>query len=189
MPVVSADQYVAVNRSAGGRRFSCKPSIVVRSGLTLIELLAVVSILGILTAATAWNLQPRLETARMSNLLDKIAELDHRARDLAERSGQTVTLNVHVKDGEIRIANDDAPLASHVRLPRGFQISQLRIGKKTKRFGRSQILISRHGQSVTYGLLLESPTQVHRWLIVVGMSGQVLERKDDRHVDAILSPK
>lgn len=132
------------------------------AGFTLLEVLAVVALLSMVTAALTVHLASVSESARFRAAEARLLDLDARARLLA-RSATTVLLAV--ADGgraltlsEVRTG---APLA-RVDLDEGASVT-LEVEPN-----QSWVLIDRLGRSVDYELELQSGEQKSRWSIAGG---------------------
>lgn len=181
-----------------------------RLAFTLIEVLAVVTLLGLLAGATAWSLADNARSARQRDAIDQIAHADAMARLAAERLGELTWLAIDLdrqrlvrhRDGEAgdEEAAHSVQLPTHTRLDRvrivagaatlSDQARQLRSG----RFERGVVAIpfGAHGRSPTYAVRFsvhdeEAPGgRRSSWLVIAGLSGQATRLDDAQAMENLL---
>jgi prepilin-type N-terminal cleavage/methylation domain-containing protein len=170
-----------------------------RRAFTLIEVLAVVALLGLLAGATAWSLAGAAQRATFDEVAGRIAHADRMARFAGQRIGRPTVLTIDLDKQWLirRIAREDGSVetAPALGVPRDMRIERVVLAGEprsgdmnTRRPGRHidrgqvEIAYSTHGRSVTYGLRLEGEDD-SRWLVFAGLTGQMTEIDDEDEVD------
>ncbi len=157
-----------------------------RTGYTLIELIAVVTLLSLVSATITVSFRRPLLEARFSSFCETLLGIDDRARSAAmasEVSGQIVfdLKNQAVKSSR---SNDGSLFWQTIYVPDGLRLVALRT-----RHGRvsddSVVLpVSISGATATYALNVTS-TAKSRWIIVFGGTGQSWEVEDEKEVEKL----
>jgi len=186
-------------------------------GFTLIEVMAVVALIGLLAAATAWSLADDAQRATHDDVIDRLTYTDELARAAARRMGPR-TLHIDLEHQRVWVqgSNDSSgrPESSHaLAMPSGFRIEQVlwldptseSINLNNKRetivesAGEVQIPISSEGISRTYAIKLNGPTpagervsnneetKLDTWLLFSGMTGQVTSDLNEYEIQTILA--
>ncbi|MGB7158463.1 MAG: type II secretion system protein [Tepidisphaeraceae bacterium] len=155
-------------------------------GFTLIEIMAVMLILALLSAAAAWSFSRPLARARASEAIELVTSFDASSRLAARRFGRRVEMVFDLADGAL-VRREGGQVAYRGMLPAGFSIEQVRIGEGVRDAGEVTIECSRLALSPSYAVKLVGPAGVERWLVVAGLSGQVTAARDETDVDAILN--
>lgn len=185
-----------------------------RHGFTLIEVMAVVALIGLLASATAWSLADSAQRAQQTDVIDRLIHADESARAAARRLGPR-SLHIDLDRQQVWVQGpaDKAgrPTSSHkIGIPTGFRIDQARwidqdrINTRENRravtaaVGEIQIPISSEGFSRTYALRLVGPkpvvdeqhntnerTRHHTWLLFSGLTGRVTSDLDENELEAI----
>jgi len=180
-------------------------------GFTLLEMMAVVVLVGVLATATAMSLADQSQRATRADALDRLIDADRSARLAAKRLGPC-TLRIDLDDQRLWVvapdANSDAPRPGHsMQLPAGFRVTQVTwLDPPTKAFrggqarqriahrnGVVELPITSNGVTRTYALQVQGPpdqdaadrgeeTQT-TWLVVCGMTGQAHLDDERRMVD------
>jgi type II secretion system protein H len=152
-----------------------------RYAFTLIELVACIAIMALLSAAAGVSLHSRHGTMSLDAAADVVISVDRQARQRARQSGQPVTIRVDMAVGEV--IDIAAPGASHfeaaepLRLPEGFRIARARVGGRWVQDGTLDVRCSSQGRTASYAVLVEGNSG-HTWLIFAGLTG-AMERMDD----------
>ena len=171
-----------------------------RSGFTILELIAVLAIMGILAGAAVWSVAGWAASARRADLLERIAALDNRGRAAARRLGRPGVLEIDL-DAD-RLARRPAEGRPHrarplpVALPAGYEIDRLRVPKSPTpagytaarpepglhRRGKVTLGYGTGGRSVSYALRLTRAKRASaaesraasgsKWLVVSGLTGE-----------------
>jgi prepilin-type N-terminal cleavage/methylation domain-containing protein len=145
-----------------------------RPAFTLIELVAVIVLLGIISTAAALTFRSSLQSATSTDAIGQIKYLDSTARQRARRFNQPVEVVFDVtsstlsrREGSKR--NDESFTAA---LPRGFSIDQINIAGHSTFNGDASITCSPAGLTPSYAIHLIGPN-FDQWLLFAGLSGQM----------------
>jgi prepilin-type N-terminal cleavage/methylation domain-containing protein len=158
------------------------------SAFTLIELLAAILLLGIISTAAALTFRSSLQSASATNAIDQIKYLDSTSRQRATRFNQPVEIifdltNSTLSRREGSKRNDESFTAS---LPRGYSIDQVNIAGNSIFNGQASIPCSPAGLTPSYALHLIGPN-FDQWLLFAGLSGQLTVINDEQTVLDILA--
>lgn len=185
-----------------------------RPGFTLIEMLAMVVLIGLLATATAISLADEAQRATRADAVARLAGADANARLAARRLGPS-TLRFDLDKHRLWLVTPDAdsgePRPGHsMQLPRGFRIAELtwidptpptrQSTRPRKRVvheaGRVELPISSEGMTRTYVIKLIGPpdetdggstndTQT-TWLLFSGLTGQAIQEDDANAIENML---
>jgi prepilin-type N-terminal cleavage/methylation domain-containing protein len=155
---------------------------------TLIETLAVIALLAVLTAAVAVSLSGARRSADLDGVAEHFIALDRGTRELARRFGKRPSLRFELNGGTLsRVDGADAgenrttPLAVG-----GARVAKLIIRDESIGYGEATVRFSDGGRSPSYAVLLNNETG-QRWVAFAGLTGQALVLGDERQVRNILS--
>jgi prepilin-type N-terminal cleavage/methylation domain-containing protein len=184
-----------------------------RRAFTLIEVMAVVMILGLLVGATVWLMVDDARRASRADAVGRLAQADRLARLAAKRLGAPCVLRCDLDAQRVRRivrAEGGREEVSHaVRLPPGCRIAEITLPEGPRRSTRARrtragrtvdagavdIAYSTAGRSPTYALRLvcedgrgrrtdaEGEEHADGWLVVAGLTGQVMVVQDEEEID------
>jgi hypothetical protein len=130
-----------------------------------------------------------LRAARAREAVTQIMAMDASARQAACRSGSAVELVFDLGEQTL-IRRDpqqlDRALAREISVPEGVRIEQVRTALRDFASGRIVVRISGQGISRSYAIRLIGPEQ-DSWLLVAGLSGQIVQIDDEKRVQDILA--
>ena len=159
-----------------------------RPAFTLIELIAVIVLLGIISTAAALTFRSSLQSASSTDAIGQIKYLDSSARQRARRFNQPVEVVFDVtnstlsrREGSKR--NDESFTAA---LPRGFSIDQINIAGHSTFNGVASVNCSPAGLTPSYAIHLIGPN-FDQWLLFAGLSGQMIVIDNEETVLDILA--
>ena len=186
-----------------------------RYGFTLIEVMAVVALIGLMAAAAAWSLAEDAQRATHADVVDRLKHTDTMARAAARRLGPS-TLNIDLDRQRVWVASPgkrqgQAESNHTLAMPSGYRIEQvlwvdaspvkLRQTRERKRLvesaGHIEIAISPEGFSRSYVMQISGPKIIGEdkparlderqdtWLIFAGMTGLAVEEDDEEQVESI----
>ena len=158
------------------------------SAFTLIELLAVIVLLGIISTAAALTFRSSIQSASSTDAINQLKYLDSTARQRAQRFNQPVELifdltNATISRREGSKRNDESFTAS---LPRGFSIDQINIAGNSIFNGEARVQCSPTALTPSYAVHLIGPN-FDQWLLFAGLSGQMTLIKDEATIQDILA--
>lgn len=164
------------------------------SGFTLIEVLAVLVVLGLLAGATAWSLADTADRATAEEVFGRIAHADRLARIAAERTGQNCVLRYDLDAQQMRRVLTDADgtqEAGHVvGLPKGLAIDRIVVHQLDRvtshERGDVTVAYSARGRSISYAVRV-AHDGTHTWLIFAGLTGQMTVTDHEREVDNLFA--
>ena len=156
------------------------------AGCTLIELLAVLLILALLTTAVSLSLASAQRKAQMRDVIDQITQYDLLARVEARQHGQPLRLAISLLDAKLSRLDAQSGGARENRsslvLPSGYSIGEIRLPRKRTNYGQASVNISILGQTPDYALLVRGPDEQKQWLFFTGLSGQSTLLSNDREI-------
>lgn len=154
-----------------------------KSGLTLIELVAVLALCAVVAGIVVVSVRSHVARANLASSCEMLMACDSHARHVAHERGRPTRLLIDSGDrATIRLPN------GRIRaVARGVKIDRLRTARTSTRTGTLQVVMTADGQSETYAVRLTAGEKLSRWVVVLGGSGQTLVLKDERRVRRLLA--
>lgn len=157
------------------------------SAFTLIELLAVLVIVGLITAVASIRLSGTAQAARLEWAIQRLAAEDTLMRTHAAASGRAAHLRVQLGTGRlIRDFGDRREKASPVDLGQNLQVSRFLSAARDIETGDASIDYSPSGTCQTFAVELKGPGNRSILMLFAGITGQVTRIEDGRDVSRIL---
>ena len=161
-----------------------------RLAFTLIELVVVIVIMATLSTLAVLSTSGVMDRYQLSRAAETIEMFDARARRDAQSSRQPILAIIQRNQQRLLIGMPgdtvSVPTAAQYRLPRSVEITEIRMRRRVTAGGNFEIHFNREGSSPTYALRLERGN-MSRWLVVLGVSGQVVLLENEGEVDEIMS--
>ena len=160
------------------------------NGMTFIEIVVVVAIIALLAAAVSIRASGWFTSTRFQSVTGQMIYIDSLARQYTRRSGQRVELIFDLSAGEMHRqepVNESDLRAHRFQLPRGYAIKQIQTAYDRVRSGQATIPCSTLGQTPTYAIQLSGPNQRQQWVVIVGLTGQVVELDNDQAVNNLFA--
>lgn len=156
-----------------------------RSAFTLIEVTAVILIMGLLASAAVLSLAHATDEARYRAQRTRLEQIDALVRSAARQSGRPQQLIFDLENNRVQWRDSQhATPATVVELPGGDM--EIWIGKYHAKAGRAVVNFSPEGFSRSYLLAFDQGQDSRRWMLVSGLSGATSWKDDERNVrDAI----
>jgi len=92
------------------------------AGVTLVEMMVVVGIIGIITALAAPSMSAGLDSVRMASSTDNVASFLNSAVNRAERRQQPVAVIISPKENRIVMYTNEAGFTRELKMPDGIAI-------------------------------------------------------------------
>jgi prepilin-type N-terminal cleavage/methylation domain-containing protein len=154
-----------------------------RRGFTLIEMMAVIVVIGLLSTGAVISFSRPLAASRARNSIDQVKSLDSSARQFARTFGKPVEIVFDLSNQTIARRERDQ-IVFQTTLSRGVRIEEVRFATRSESIGEVSIESSSAGLSRSYAVHLVGP-QLDQWLIFAGLSGQVTVINDVSQLDTI----
>ncbi len=182
---------------------------------TLIEIMAVVTLIGLLAAATAWSLADDAQQAGYDDVIDRLRYADYSARMSGQRLGPS-TLMIDLERQRLWVQSPGKRQGSKedghtLQLPAGYRIAdvswidptetKVRQGRPRKLIKHSsgiiELVYSSQGISQTYVMKLTGPGQSDTqqsssanqrttWMLVSGLTGQAILEDEEEAINLVL---
>jgi prepilin-type N-terminal cleavage/methylation domain-containing protein len=179
---------------------------VARRAFTLIEVLAVVALMGLLAGATVWSLAEDVRRSSHAEIVGRIINADHAARLAGQRLGEPCSLLFDLRTQSVRrvIGNEEGGRQTRtvLKLPPGYRIDCIVLPAApgasrgpvvVQDSGEARIPFSTGGRSAAYALRLVSRDDSpggnadgkvrQEWLVFAGLTGQMTVGLDDDQVN------
>jgi prepilin-type N-terminal cleavage/methylation domain-containing protein len=162
-----------------------------RQAFTLIELLAVITLLVIIAAITMVSLASPIGRARFSRDQRMITEIDGAMRSRARQMMRPVRLQIVPREGaliaEEKLGNSRFSEFARFQLSKHTKIARFETTKKLYRRRKAFVDYSPRGESLSYGLELTDNHGNSTWVVLCGMSGQAVVLKEVIDFEKIFS--
>ncbi len=159
-----------------------------RTAFTLTEMAVALLVGAIVAAGVTLSLTGPQALGRTEDALSAVAQFDRVARQQALRLGRPLQLVFDLDDGSLRCrtgTEPDAP-ARTCRLDHRCRLGAVRLAGRTLSAGQTALWCSERGLTHTYAVAVDTP-RGRRWLLLAGLSGQVVEMSDEQQVARTLS--
>jgi prepilin-type N-terminal cleavage/methylation domain-containing protein len=154
-------------------------------GFTLIETLAVIALLAVLTAAAAVSLSGTRRAARAEDAVERFVAFDRATRDAARRIGHASAIRFELNRGHVSRTTDGETQPTPLVLEGG-GVSRVIVRGESVGYGEVVVPFSDRGQSPSYAVLVSGPAG-QRWVAFAGLTGQAFAVSDERDAQDILS--
>ena len=152
-----------------------------RNGFTLVEVTIALLILAILAAGVAISIAAPMANTRMRDVVGRIIQFDHNARDYARNQDRDLHLVIDPTEGTLTRVDptEREQLGRPLRLGDGVKIATI-LTDDTEAHGNSIALpCSRAGWTRSYAIELHGPRGRRKWLLFAGLTGQCTEFEDE----------
>jgi prepilin-type N-terminal cleavage/methylation domain-containing protein len=156
---------------------------------TLIEMALVILILAIAAAAVGLRVQSTLRGARTGDVLGAVGSFDKNLRAAARNLDRPLRLVVNLSEGTLAQADEDGRVipGPGLSLPPEIRFARLLVRQQDCSSGEVTIRCSPQGFTPTYALLLAVPGRT-QWLVVAGLTGEVIQAANDKEAQDIVAP-
>lgn len=142
------------------------------TGFTLLEVMAVLVIVGLFAAAVTLTPSGWFASARFDEVADHVTFMDQLARQRARRGDREVELTFDLPAG--RIERRDVDGEHHVTMPRGYEMTDMIVRRQPDGRRLVTVPVDRAGYTPSYALRIVGPDHQSRWIIIAGLSGQAI---------------
>jgi len=160
------------------------------TAFTLIELLVVLVVMSLLATLTVLAFSGTMDRYRLSRAVEIVEMFDAFIRREARATQQPQFASIHRRLGELTRAQTAHHPSRTFVLPSRVEIAELRmidtLGQRVRGGDVTKFGVAASGRTATYALQLRRGNQ-SRWLVVMGVSGQVVALEEASEVDALLS--
>lgn len=158
-----------------------------RTGFTLIELIAVLVLVGLISATAMLRFSSSTRRATFEWSLDRVVAADQVMRTHATSTGQAGRLRFEIGRGRLeRIVGPKAVIFSVVDLGERQRITRFLAAQRHVETGTVEVPYDPEGHSETFALEIEGPADQSAWILFAGLTGQTRRFGDRRDVERIL---
>ncbi len=158
------------------------------TGFTLLEVSIVLILVSLLTTTVVVSVAGRHRRMGMDTWVTQFKHWESQGREQARRSRTPYQLIVQTDTGVCQFVQEQSqePVGLGLTLPRTLTLPAVRLQEQDGQKGQIAIPYSAQGHSPTYALRIIHEKTNH-WLVVAGMTGQVIETPSESTVDAIMA--
>jgi len=163
-----------------------------RSSFTLVEIMAVVALIGLIAGATAWSLVDDVKRRSMANVVGQIAHADHVTRLAAQRFGAPCVLRFDLTAQTVQRVMETSQrvdAASHaLNLPVGFRVDRIIVApsQHDRRSDTVDVKYSTGGRSASYAVRVASSDDA-TWMVFSGLTGQMIQINDEDELENLFA--
>ena len=157
-------------------------------GLTLLELLVVITLMGLVAATVTTRIGGGLDNAAMGQAVAQWEFTDQHLRLKTRRSGRPATLYLKVASNRMECAFDEEDDTARTlrTLGRSVKLGKVLSSTHEVKYGPAVIRYSGRGTTETFAIELIGKRKARRWLMVAGVTGQITEVADESQAKQIL---
>jgi prepilin-type N-terminal cleavage/methylation domain-containing protein len=139
------------------------------AGITLIEMIMVLAIVGMITAIAFPSVTSGLDSVRLSSASDSIASFLNAGLNRAERRQTPVEINISVAENKIRVISDSV---RELNMPETIRIVRIHPVLPTGEEEQARsIILYPNGAIPRFGVEIASPKGIHRIVRVDPITG------------------
>jgi prepilin-type N-terminal cleavage/methylation domain-containing protein len=158
-----------------------------RSGFTLIELMAVLVLVGLVSATAMLRFGATTHKAQFEWSLERVIATDRLLRTHCVTSDQPGRLEFEIGAGRVkRVFGAKRTASSAVELGARMRITRFLAALRHVETGKVEVAYDPYGHSETFAVELEGPGDRSAWILFAGLTGQTRRFEDRRDVERIL---
>jgi prepilin-type N-terminal cleavage/methylation domain-containing protein len=146
-----------------------------RQAFTMIELIVVIVLIALISTVGISALSGHIDQSRLVRATQTIADADRKERDAARQSPVPGGLSIDEANHRLRFLCSN----QQIDLSDRFELSAVLVFPMPS---NPIISYSQAGQSVSYAMQVRSKRGTSRWVLIVGMTGQVIFSDDENEV-------
>ena len=157
-----------------------------RRAFSLVEVTVVILIMAIVAAAVTIRIQTPMRHARIEDAAGTIGQFDRMTRLAAREQDRPLRMVLGLPARELKRTDEHGgPAGMPIALPTGVTVEQLLVRGQAASGTQVAISCSSRGLTPTYAMLVSSGGQ-RRWIVVAGLTGEVVEVESDQEVRRII---
>ncbi len=158
-----------------------------KRGFTLVELMVVVAILALLSAAATWAVKLPLNQSKRELLISRLRSLDVTARNRVAGGNGPYLILISPQMNHVKLVDQSkGATLVHYEIPSGITIEQI-LGMKKGDNGDHYVRIDRHRVSPSYAIAVSTTGNSTRWLLTLGLTGEHYVVDDGQIARAVIS--
>jgi type II secretion system protein H len=158
-----------------------------RSGFTLIELMAVLVLMGLISATAVLRFSGTTRRAQFEWSLERAMAADRRMRTHSGTCGRPASLAFEIGSGRLECAfGSQREATSNVELGARTHITRFLTARRHVETGKVEIPYDPYGHSETFAIEIEGPGDRSTWILFAGLTGQTRRLEDRRDVEHVL---
>jgi prepilin-type N-terminal cleavage/methylation domain-containing protein len=159
-----------------------------QGGLTLLELLVVITILAMVTATVITRLGNTVGPAALGQGISQWKFADEQLRMRARRSGNPAAMQCDIGTNALKCVfnPDDAEHPTFRTLGRGVHVHRIIFPTQEIAYGPATIHYTDRGTSESFAIEFAGHGDTRRWFLVAGVTGQITEVKSESAVRVLL---
>ena len=165
----------------------CRITLRDRAGFSLVELMVVITIVGLLAGMVSLRLSGMTGKARFQQAIERLQSVDDGLRARAVRFDQPCELQLTIGSSRIqRVYGNQRDGVSDPVLSGNVEITRVRSPTRDVGTGNMTVHYAATGTSDSWAVQLTAPGHEPRWLLFAGLTGQTTELERERDVEDIL---
>ena len=139
-------------------------------GITLIEMLVVMTIIALLAGLSFPSVSAGLDSVRLRSATDSVASLLNRAANRADRHEVPVEIVISTKDNDIEVYSNEPGFERDLKMPQGITIEAV-LPQEPEEEGPRRLLLLPGGAAPGIGIQLANHHGAHRLVRLDPMTG------------------
>jgi type II secretory pathway pseudopilin PulG len=157
-----------------------------RHAFTSIELMVVLALAALMTTVAIVKLHEPYRKARFEGTLERIILFERQVRSYAHGHNQPGTLQIDTRPSTLEFVGSNRQTNSlNFPLDQEIKIDRIFIDDGDSSRTDVKIPVSGSGSTPSYALSLENSTGERRWLLFLGITGQVIKTDDERQFNEL----
>ena len=153
---------------------------------SLVELMAIMVIMGLLASMITISVHGRNHRLNTQEMISHFNQVETLAREHALSHRAAAQMLIDPVRNEYTVF-DNNPENMGGQISGILDVMKVRVGNSRETFSQVSIPISSRGQTPTYALAIGNTQEKVLWILVIGLSGEIVQTFDESLVEAAFS--